>query len=146
MDNYVFREYRKGDFPEIQQLWVACGMGGTERGDTEETILNCNSRGGIFIIVEETHHGKIVGTSWLTNDGRRIMLHHFCIREDHRKKGLGTKLGKKSLEFIKEKGLQVKLEVHKNNREAKSLYEKLGFFAFRDYDIYMIRDIDSIPL
>ena len=37
-------------------------------------------------------------------------------------------------------GRQVKMEVHKENFAAKKLYEKLGFFAFRDYDIYMIRE------
>ena len=38
---------------------------------------------------------------------------------------------------------QVKLEVHKENYPAQRLYEKLGFFAFRDYDIYMIRDLSE---
>lgn len=145
LEHYRFREFRKGDFPEIQKLWIDCNMGGEERGDTEETILNCTLAGGKLIVVQDCINNEIVGTSWLTNDGRRILLHHFCIRKDHRKKGLGTKLGKESLAFIKEKGLQVKLEVHKKNLEAKSLYEKLGFFAFKDYDIYMIRDVDSIP-
>jgi ribosomal protein S18 acetylase RimI-like enzyme len=54
--------------------------------------------------------------------------------------GLGTELAMKSLEWIREMDQQVKLEVHKENYPARHLYEKLGFFAYRDYDICMIRD------
>ena len=37
-------------------------------------------------------------------------------------------------------GRQVKMEVHKKNKAAIQLYKKLGFFAFKDYNIYMIRE------
>ncbi len=37
-------------------------------------------------------------------------------------------------------GRQVKIEVHRENTAAIRLYKKLGFFAFEDYEIYMIRE------
>ena len=77
----------------------------------------------------------------MTWDGRRIYLHHFGILPDFQGRGFGTELAQKSLEWIRQTGQQVKLEVHKDNFKAKLLYEKLGFFAFRDYEIYMIRDL-----
>ena len=76
----------------------------------------------------------------MTWDGRRIYLHHFGILPEYQRQGLGRKLAEASLEWLREQGQQVKMEVHKKNHQAKKLYEKLGFFAFSDYDIYMIRD------
>ncbi len=53
---------------------------------------------------------------------------------------------KESLKFVKEKGYQVKLEVHRSNRTAIELYKKAGFGYLGDYDIYIIRDIQSIEI
>ncbi len=136
-----FRAFHEEDFPEIKSLWDICDMGGKERGDSVKTISDCNKQGGSFIVVELAQTKQIIGTSWMTWDGRRIFLHHFCIHPDYRGRGFGELLGRESLKFIKKKDAQVKLEVHKKNIAAKKLYDKLGFFAFEDYDIYMIRDL-----
>lgn len=134
------RDFSKKDFQEIRILWKLNDMGGSERGDDAETIMNCNQHGGHFIVMDLPTENKIIGTSWMTWDGRRIFLHHFCIHPDYQGLGLGELLGEESLKFIKNKKAQVKLEVHKKNTPAKKLYKKLGFFAFEDYDIYMIRN------
>ncbi len=124
------------------ELWDRTGLSQPERGDTEEVVELCNTHGGRLLVMEETGSGRIIGSSWMTWDGRRIYIHHFGILPDFQGKGLGEELGRVSLEWIRQKGQQVKLEVHKENIAAKKLYEKLGFFAFRDYDIYMKRTFD----
>ena len=53
---------------------------------------------------------------------------------------------RESLRFVKEKGYQVKLEVHRTNKKAVQLYKKAGFEYLGDYDIYIIRDIQSIEI
>lgn len=141
-DNIRFREFKEEDFPAVQQLWELTGMGNPDRGDNAETIHQCNKQGGYFIIMDIPDENRIIGTSWMTWDGRRTYLHHFGIHPDYQGLGLGKLLGMESLKFIRERGSQVKLEVHKNNIIAKQLYQKLGFFAFTEYDIYMIRDLD----
>ncbi|HYW96903.1 MAG TPA: GNAT family N-acetyltransferase [Bacteroidales bacterium] len=138
--HYPIRDYRHGDFPQLDQLWKETGMGAPERGDNEETIERCNQMGGKLLVMTNPANGKIIGSSWLTFDGRRIFLHHFGIKPEYQNRGLGKQLANATLQFIREKGYQVKLEVHKDNHIAKRLYEKSGFFAFTDYDIYMIRD------
>ncbi len=55
--------------------------------------------------------GNICGTSWMTNDGRRILLHHFGILPEYQGKGYSKILLKESLRYVKKTGLQVKLEV-----------------------------------
>ncbi|MGC9342537.1 MAG: GNAT family N-acetyltransferase [Bacteroidales bacterium] len=137
-----FREFTRDDFPEIQKLWEITGMGSPERSDTADTILNCNKLGGYFIVMYLPEKNKIIGTSWMTWDGRRTYIHHFGIHPDYQGLGLGKILGWESLKYIRKIGSQVKLEVHKKNDIAKNLYQKLGFFAFTDYDIYMIRKLE----
>ncbi len=137
------RDYRPEDFETIYDLWVQTDLTQPERGDSAEVIERCIERGGRLLVMEDYEDGKIIGSSWMTWDGRRIYLHHFGILPAYQGRGLGTELARESLEWIRKTGQQVKLEVHKDNVAAKRLYEKLGFFAFRDYDIYMIRDLES---
>ncbi len=47
---------------------------------------------------------------------------------------------------MKAKGYQVKLEVHRSNNVAVELYRKAGFEFLGDYDVYIIRDIQSIEI
>lgn len=135
------RDYHPDDYPAVFDLWKSLDMKPGERGDTPETIQQTLLMEGRLLVMEIPGVPGIIGTSWMTCDGRRIYLHHFGIRSSFQRKGYGMALAKASMEHIRKKKMQVKLEVHKDNIPAKKLYEKLGFFAFTDYDIYMIRDI-----
>jgi len=86
---------------------------------------------------------EVIGSSWMTFDGRRIHLHHFGILPSYQGRGLSKPLLERSLDFVKSKGYQVKLEVHKSNKKAIELYKKYGFKYLGDYDVYIIRDLGS---
>mgnify|MGYP003795802023 FL=1 len=123
------------------------GLSRPERGDDEATIERSIALGGeMFVMTEDEDGGRITGTSWLTFDGRRLHMHHFGIIPGHQGKGLSAELLRESLRFVKEKGYQVKLEVHRTNEKAVNLYKKAGFEYLGDYDVYIIRDIQSIEL
>jgi ribosomal-protein-alanine N-acetyltransferase len=142
--NYITREYRNGDYNQIAELWKFTDMGNPQRGDDAKMISDSISIGGNLLVLEDKNAGKICGTSWMTFDGRRIHLHHFGILPDYQGKGLAKILIAASLEFVKKKGYQVKLEVHKSNKKAINLYKKAGFQYLGDYDVYIIRDIAKI--
>lgn len=141
--NFYFTEFEEKDFEEILSLWVDTDMGQPERDDNPTSIIRCNDFGGKLIVMKKNENHEIVGTSWMTYDGRRVFLHHFGIKPSWQGKGLGKALGLESMKFIHSKGAQVKLEVQKENIKAKKLYENLGFFAYEDYDIYMVRDVGT---
>ena len=127
------------------ELWTVTGLSRPERGDDEATIERSIALGGeMFVMTEDEDGGRITGTSWLTFDGRRLHMHHFGIIPGHQGKGLSAELLRESLRFVKEKGYQVKLEVHRTNEKAVNLYKKAGFEYLGDYDVYIIRDIQSI--
>jgi ribosomal protein S18 acetylase RimI-like enzyme len=143
----TIRQYLKGDFPAILSVWSVTGLARPERGDDEATVeLSIAMGGQMLVMCDETNGGKIVGTSWTTFDGRRLLLHHFGIVPECQRKGLAKELLREALRFVKEKGYQVKLEVHRSNIHAIDLYTKAGFEYLGDYDIYIIRDIQSIEV
>lgn len=138
------RDFRRSDFPQIIKLWKETGIADPDRGDTMESIEACIDHGGRFLVMEDQARQVLIGSSWMTFDGRRMYLHHFCIKPSYQNKGYGTELTRASLHFLKEQGHQVKLEVHKDNHFAIRLYRKFGFFKFNDYDILMIRDLEAL--
>ena len=79
MNNTNFRDFKSDDYPKVIDLWEKTGLGNKMRGDDLETIELSIKLGGKLIIMQETSSGKIIGTSWMTFDGRRLHLHHFGI-------------------------------------------------------------------
>ena len=143
----IIREYHKGDFNAIMNLWIATGLSRPERGDDEATVERSIEMGGrMLVMCPESPAEEIIGTSWMTFDGRRLHLHHFGIDPSFQRRGLARELLRESLRFVKEKGYQVKIEVHRSNAVAVELYRKAGFEYLGDYDVYIIRDIQSIEI
>jgi ribosomal protein S18 acetylase RimI-like enzyme len=141
---FRIRDYRDGDFEGVNRLWTETDMGNTKRGDNEKTIADTIKIGGRMLVMEELATNKISGTSWMTFDGRRILLHHFGILPEFQGRGYASILLKESLKHVKDKGYQVKLEVHRSNVKAINVYKKHGFEYLGDYDVYIIRDIAGL--
>lgn len=140
-DAFIIRGYRETDFDRVQAFWQPLGLGSIQRGDTAEVIRHTLEVGGRFLIMEEKSTGTLVGTSWMTIDGRRNYLHHFGIDESYQGRGLGRMLLNASLDAAREIGLQLKIEVHRENKRALELYTRNGFRYLGEYDVYIIRDI-----
>ncbi len=143
-NNFIIRDYSKGDFDPVMKLWIETGMGNPVRGDDEKIIEESIRLGGAMLVMEEKDSSIICGTSWMTFDGRRIHLHHFGILPRFQGKGLSKLLLSKSLEFVRRKGCQVKIEVQWKNKIAINIYKKAGFEYLGDYDVYIIRDITGL--
>lgn len=131
------RSYQNGDYKGVMNVWEATCVGSSKRGDTEKIIEHSIEIGGQMLILESSN--KIIGTSWMTFDGRRIHLHHLAVLPEYQNQGYGKALTEASIEFARKKGFQIKLEVHQNNKTAINLYKKLGFKYLGDYDLYIIR-------
>ncbi len=144
MTNYSIRDYKDEDYNQLNELWQETGLGGAQRGDNEKIIANSIELGGKLILLENNENGEIFGSSWMTFDGRRLHLHHVGVKTSYQNNGFGTLLSKESLKFAKLKGYQIKLEVHQTNKKAIEIYKKLGFSYLGDYDIYIVRDLDSV--
>ncbi len=139
-NNIILRNYETGDYARFLDFWIRTDLGKPERGDSEELILKTIQSGGFFLILENTATNEIIGTSWVTNDQRRLYLHHFGIKPEYQNQGFGKILTQESLKIAKQIGLQIKLEVHKDNKKAIALYKKNRFASLGDYMVYIIRN------
>jgi ribosomal protein S18 acetylase RimI-like enzyme len=146
MSNMQIRDYSEQDYQGVAEVWIKTGLGGHGRGDNREIVNQSIAMGGKLLVAEDPLKSKIVGTSWMTFDGRRIHLHHIGVLPEYRNQGCGTRLTRESLKFAREKGYQIKLEVETNNAKAIDLYTKLGFKRLGDYDIYIVRKPGELPL
>jgi len=133
----LIRDYQIGDFPQVESLWKKTGIYRAYRGDTPEIIEKCKDQGGKFLVMEDPELHLIVGSSWLTFDGRRLHLHHFAVLPSHQNQGFGRSLAQKSLAYARQKGIPVKIEVHKNNPHALHLYKSLGFEPLQGFGVYI---------
>ncbi len=139
--NFIVRKFTDSDYDAVLEVWKQTDMGGAHRGDNLRVINDTLKNGGVLFVLTEEKNGNLVGTSWITNDSRRLYLHHFGILPEYQGKGLSNLLMEKSMQYAKETKLQIKLEVHKQNSVARKLYEKYGFKYLGDYDVFIVRDI-----
>lgn len=145
MESFSIREYMSSDYPEVNNLWVAVGIGGAERGDDHAVILRTLALGGkLFLLLSE--EGKIIGTSWLSTDGRRTYIHHFAIAPAYQRSGLANRLLHHSLVHAKKERLQVKLEVYRDNLAALNLYKKFKFTSLGDLEVLIIRNLNELDI
>lgn len=143
MHNYSIRGFEIQDYEKLLDLWNGLGLGGVERGDNLDVIQRTiKNDGALFVLL--TEDGEMIGSAWLTNDSRRIYLHHFGIRKDYQNKRLGLLLTNHCIEWGRKKNMQLKLEVHDQNQHAMRLYEKAGFKRLGDYDVFIIRDYEEL--
>ncbi len=143
MSKIVIRDFTPADFEGLSEVWQLTNLGNPARGDNLQIIMQSIAMGGkLLVAVDESN--KVIGTNWMTFDGRRIHLHHFGVHPDYQRKGIGKMLTRESLRFVKIKGYQVKLEVHRNNLPAINLYKQFGFQYLGDYDVYIIRNLSKI--
>ena len=141
---FVVRDYWAADYPHVADIWERTGISTPGRGDTAEVIENTLRRNGRLLVLVDKASDTVVGTSWLTNDGRRLYLHHFAIDPKFQGAGLSKPLLRESLKIARGIGLQVKLEVHRDNHRAHNMYRKAGFKRLGDYDVMIVRDLNEI--
>lgn len=142
MEQFTIRNFKPSDMEGVANLWLKLDLGNPERGDNLDVILKTLEFGGCFLVMVHEPDQTIIGTSWITNDGRRLYLHHFGIDPIMQQKGLATKLLKSSLGFAKSVNLQIKLEVGDDNLAALKLYSNGGFKPLGDYRVLIIRKYD----
>ncbi|HOZ29642.1 MAG TPA: GNAT family N-acetyltransferase, partial [Bacteroidales bacterium] len=129
------------DYDAVLNVWKQTDMGGAHRGDDLQVIHNTLKVGGELFVLIDNESNRLIGTSWITNDSRRLYLHHFGILPEYQGKGLSNLLMDESMNYARDLKLQIKLEVHKNNEIARELYQKYGFKYLGDYEVFIVREI-----
>ena len=93
---FLVRDYWAADYPHVADIWERTGISTPGRGDTAEVIENTLRRNGRLLVLVDKASDIVIGTSWLTNDGRRLYMHHFAIDPKFQGAGLSKRLLRES--------------------------------------------------
>ena len=136
----VLRDFQEGDFGSLSELWTETGIGNPARGDSLDAVLRTLSLGGRLLVLDS--QGRIVGSAWITDDGRRLYLHHMAVRPELQGRGLGKRLMDAAVSVARQRGMQMKLEVSEANPGAIALYRNYGFETLEGYRTMIRRRTD----
>ncbi len=133
----LIRDFTPEDYQALVELWKELDLGRPERGDDLSVINETLRLGGKLFLMEQ--QGELIGTAWVTNNGRRLYLHHMGIKQAFREKGFGAVLMDEIIGYARAMKMQIKLEVHTENDKARRLYEKYGFEELEGYRVLINR-------
>ncbi len=137
----VSEELGPESFAAVEKIWKETGVGNPLRGDTLSSVEETLRHGGKLLTVRsEQDERAVLAVCWLTDDGRRLYLHHMAVAPREQGKGHARLLMDRALEIARERGRQVKLEVHRDNARARALYARYGFAPLEGYDTLILRD------
>ncbi len=125
MISRIIQTIDEDTFIKVAHIWTVTGVGRPERGDTLELVRRTLRFGGRFLTMLEDN--EPIGTAWITNDGRRLYLHHMAVLPEKQGQGYGRLLLEESIGIADTMGMQMKLEVHEENAVARHLYRRAGF-------------------
>ena len=127
----------KSEFHKAKIIWQKTGIENPERGDSFEVLVSTFKYGGVLYGLYDADN--LIATAWLTDDGRRMYLHHFAIDPLYQNKKLSHLLMEKIINIASENKRQIKLEVNENNKIAIALYKKYDFTELGDYKVLINR-------
>ncbi len=118
------------DYEEILSLWnsseqIRRAMNAVD--DTREGIERYLKRNPntCFAAIDGD---KIIGVIFAGHDGRRGIIHHMCVLEEDRRKGIATHLVAKVEEALKNEGIQkMFVLVFDDNYPANQFWNKHGY-------------------
>ena len=125
------------DYPQVRSLWENTQKGmHFGRSDVPAEIEKKMARDPDLFLVAEMN-GELVGTVIGGFDGRRGMVYHLAVTESQRRNGIAKLLMDELEKRLVAKGcIRSYLLVHKDNAEARALYEKRDWVSLDDDVIY----------
>ena len=130
MEKIEYRVLKEDDYDSLYELWTSQAMtkralnpiDDSKQGITRYLRRNPNT---CFAAYEE---GKMIGAILSGNDGRRGIIHHLCVHEDHKRQKIASRLVKMAEEGLKKEGIQkIFCIVFTDNEAANSFWEKMGY-------------------
>ncbi len=123
----MVREMLVTDYDRMYELWDKTPGVGLSSADTRQNIHNFLVRNPGCSFIAEIEN-RLIGTVMSGHDGRRGYIYHLTIDEEYRRQGLAKTLIVKSLESLKEIGIQkCHLFVFRDNYVGNSFWEGIGW-------------------
>jgi len=134
--NILTREMQISNYDEFYKLWSNTPGMGLSDADSYENI-------DVFLLRNKRlsfvcrHEDRIIGTILCGHDGRRGYIYHVTVAEEYRGRGIGRTLVEKSLQKLKEEGIQkCHLFVFTDNETGNTFWSTTGWIKREDIYVY----------
>ena len=131
------REMTIEDYEKVYELWMQIsGFGIRSIDDSREGVERFLKRNPTTSVVAE-QNGRIVGSILCGHDGRRGCLYHVCVREDHRRLGIGKAMVVHCMNALKEEHInKVSLIAFTQNDIGNAFWKCIGWTKREDLNYY----------
>lgn len=137
IDTHIsIHEMQISDYDEVYKLWENTAGMGLSDADTHENIhmFLLRNKGLSFVC---RHEDKIIGTILCGHDSRRGYIYHVTVAEKYRGRGIGQMLVDKSLQALKEEGInKCHLFVFSGNEIGNAFWSAKGWTKREDIFVY----------
>ena len=125
------------DYQAVYTLWSQAGPGIHVRvSDEPQEIEKKITRDPDLFLLAELG-GRVIGSVLGGFDGRRGMMYHLAVAQEHRQRGVGDKLVSALEQRLREKGcIRYYLLVTRDNDQAIRFYEQRGWKLLDDLYAY----------
>ncbi len=125
------------DYQAVRTLWSKAGPGiHVRKSDEPQEIEKKIARDPDLFLLAELD-GRIIGSVLGGFDGRRGMMYHLAVAQEHRQRGVGEELIQILEQRLREKGcIRYYLLVTRDNEQAIRFYEQRGWKLLDDLYAY----------
>ena len=132
--------YKDAFYESVKQILKGCNLF-DETWEARENLKRKITRDPESILIAEENK-EIVGCIFIVEDGWNGFIWRLCVKESHRKKGIGILLMQKAEEIIKSRGIkETSLFIDPKNEIQKKWYEKQGYITTSDWT-FMYKMLD----
>lgn len=126
------------DYDGLYALWMTIhGFGIRSMDDSRAGVERFLKRNPSTSVVAVTQTGEIVGGILCGHDGRRGCLYHVCVREDHRRMGIGKAMVVFCMNALKAEQInKVSLIAFTVNDIGNAFWNRIGWTKREDLNYY----------
>lgn len=146
MSNITIRSMEPGDYDRVRSLWLSIhGFGIRSVDDSRENIIRFIERNpGISVVAQSGD--SIIGSILCGHDGRTGCFYHVCVREDMRRRGIGSDMVTFAVKALtRERISKISLFAYTDNSLGNDFWKHLGFERREDmYNYEWMLNTDNI--
>lgn len=137
-NEFTVRTMKAEDYEGLRKIWLAIhGFALRSIDDSREGVERFLKRNPDTSVVAVSKDGSVVGGILCGHDGRRGCLYHVCVREDHRRLGIGKAMVVHCMKALrKERINKVSLIAFTENDIGNAFWNCIGWTRREDLNYY----------
>ena len=135
---FEIRPMTMEDHSKVHALWMTIhGFSIRSIDDSEEGVRQFLQRNPGLSVVAVNSDDEVVGAILCGHDGRRGCLYHVCVREDHRRRGVGKAMVVHCMNALKAERInKVSLIAFTRNDIGNAFWKCIGWTKREDLNYY----------